>query len=187
MSQDHPALRPPPTLDELKSLPDSELVLRYKTGVENFDARAMSLSDAELDTAFFPEAQVGTWPCRVLLGHLADAELAFVFRMRKIAAEDGPVLEAWDENAFIDCQRMYGTPATGPRFPVGAFVATIHTLRQWTGVWLASLPPEAFARTGLHVERGEQSLRLILTYATWHLEHHAWYLNRKVQRLRGPA
>lgn len=182
-----PGVRPAPTLDQILALPDAELVLRYKTGVENFDARAMSLSDAQLDTAFFPEAGVGTWPCRVLLGHLADAELAFVFRMRKVVAEEHPMLEAWDEIAFIDCQRMYGTPETGPRFPVGAFVAAIHTLRQWTGVWLSSLPREAFDRTGLHVERGEQSLRLILAYATWHLEHHAWYLNRKVERLADGA
>jgi len=176
-----------PTLTQVQLLPDAELVLRYKTGVENFDARAVRLSDAELDTAFFAEAGVGTWPCRVLLGHLADAELAFVFRLRKVVAEEHPVLEAWDEGAFIDCQRMYGTPTTGARFPVGAFVAAIHTLRLWTGAWLESLPAEAWGRTGLHVERGEQNLRLIAQYATWHLEHHAWYLNAKVVRLRGPA
>ena len=35
--------------------------------------------------------------------------------------------------------------------------------------------------------RGEQTTRVVLTYDTWHLEHHAWYLNAKVERLLGPA
>lgn len=176
--------RPAPTRDALASLPISELILRFATGVENLNARVTKLSDADLDTAFRPEANVGRWPCRVLLGHLADAELPFVMRMRRIVAEDHPMLEPWDENAFID-NNMYGSPQTGARYPIGAFIATVHTLRAWTSGWLQTLPPQAFERKGLHAERGEQTLRTILEYDTWHLEHHAWFLNAKVARLTG--
>lgn len=171
-----------PQLTDLAPLSIAELVKRYAIGVEHFDKRVLSLDDESLDTAFRPEAGVGRWPVRVLVGHLADAELSFVQRMRRIAAEDHPLLEAWDENAFID-SGMYGTPQTGPRHPVAAYIAAVHTLRKWTGEWLTTLPEAAFARIGMHSVRGEQTLRTVLEYDTWHLEHHAWYLNLKVHKL----
>jgi hypothetical protein len=173
---------PAPSRHALAGLSPAALIDRFAVGVERFDARVLKMRDADLDTAFLPGAGVGTWPCRVLLGHLADAEMLFVQRMRKVVGEDHPVLQPWDEQAFLDLN-MYGTPETGARYPVGAFVATIHTLRQWTSGWLRTLNDAQWQRTGLHPERGEQSVRVILEYDTWHLEHHAWYLNKKVRRL----
>lgn len=171
-------------LDDVKALDPAALIARFRIGVENFDRRVFDLDDGLLDTAFRPEAGVGRWPCRVLLGHLADAELAFVHRFRRTVAEDGPVFAAWDEDAFVDAG-LYGTPQTGAAYPVGGFVAAVYTLRQWTGEWLAALPPAAFDRTGMHPQRGALTLRVNLAYDVWHLEHHAWYLNRKVRRLLG--
>jgi hypothetical protein len=180
---DIPAKRPtPPKREELAPLAPDSLIARFAIGVENFDRRVVGLDDSALDTAFLPDAGVGRWPCRVLLGHLADAELAFVHRMRRIVAEDGPVLAAWDEDAFIDAG-LYGRPGNSSRFPVGAFIAAIHTLRQWTAQWLSTLDDDAWSRRGLHTQLGPLSLRTVLEYDTWHLEHHAWLLNRKVERL----
>jgi hypothetical protein len=176
----------PPSLEATLAQSPTELLARFRVGVERFDRRVLTLMDSQLDTAFQPEGGVGRWPARVLLGHLADAEVAFVHRMRRCVAEDGPLFSVWDENAFID-SGLYGTPETGPKFPIGGFIATIHTLRAWTGEWLTTLPESAFQRRAMHPERGEQSLRLILAYDTWHLEHHAWFLNLKVAKFLGPA
>lgn len=158
------------------------MVDRYAVGVENFDRRVFELNDGELDTAFLPDAGVGRWPARVLLGHLADAELAQVHRIRRTVAEEHPVLATWDENAFIDAG-LYGRPGSGADYPAGAFVAVIHTLRKWAAQWLRTLPEEAWERKALHPERGELTVRLMTAHITWHLEHHAWYLNRKVDLL----
>jgi hypothetical protein len=171
-----------PVRESLAKLPHAELVLRLKAGIENFDVRVTKLSDSDLDTAFREDVGVGRWPIRVLLGHLADAELAFVHRMRRVVAEENPILQPWDENAFIDRQ-LYGAPERGAQFPIGAFLGTIHTLRQWLGVWLPTLGADDWQRVGLHVERGPQSVRTILEYDVFHLEHHAWFLNAKVARL----
>lgn len=172
----------PPEMSLVMGLPRSEVLDRYAFGVENFDRRLFELKDAELDTAFFPEAGVGRWPARTLLGHLADAELQQVHRLRRTAAEDHPVFSLWDENAFIE-SGMYGTNETGPHHPAGAFVAVLHTLRKWTAQWLRHLPEEGWDRKGLHPERGEQSMETILAFTTWHFEHHAWFLNRKIELL----
>jgi len=68
---------------------------------------------------------------------------------------------------------------------VGGAVAMIHTTRQWTGDWLLALRPQQFDRMALHPERGGESVKQMLAYATWHLEHHARYLACKLDRLVG--
>ncbi len=50
-----------------------------------------------------------------------------------------------------------------------------------------TLMPDQLLRGGMHPQRGPQTVRGILAYDTWHLEHHARYLNAKVCRLLGPA
>jgi hypothetical protein len=83
-------------------------------GSETLDKRVFQLSAEQVDQAFLPDAGVGRWPIRVLLGHLADAELAFVHRMRRVVGEDSPVFSVWDENSFIDAN-IYGcAPADRP-------------------------------------------------------------------------
>ncbi len=172
-----------PQLTTFESLPSDDLIARYKIGVEHFDPRTLHLSDEQLDMAWLASAGVGRWPVRVLLGHLADAELAFVLRMRQAVAEENPTFAVWDENAFIESGLYHG-----PGHPIGAFIAAIYTLRKWTGEWLGTLTAAQLARKALHPVRGEQTTRIVLNYAAWHLEHHAWYLNAKVARIhRGTA
>lgn len=177
-----------PKLDQYLAMTVPDLASRFAIGVEVMDQRVFKLRDEQLDMAFLPDAGVGRWPIRVLLGHLADAEMVLTHRMRCIAAQENPILHNWDENAFIDAG-IYGTERTPPelRQPIGAYIATIYTLRKWTSDWLRSLAPTAWERKGLHTERGEMTLKTILTYDTWHLDHHAWFLNRKVAKLIGPG
>jgi hypothetical protein len=158
----------------------AELVARYRIGVENFDRRLFELSEAQLDTAFLPDAGVGRWPVRVLLGHLVDADLAYSHRLRRAVAEDNPVVNPWDENAFIDA----GLYKTGS---VAGMVYVLHTLRRWTAEWLATLDAAQMQRKMLHAERGELTVQQVLVYATWHMEHHAEFLRKKIEKMLGPA
>jgi len=167
---------------QLARLSPQELIARYRFGIENLDRRIFEMTDAQLDTAFLPDAGVGNWPVRVLLGHLADEELASVHRVRRILAEDGPVLGVWDEDAFIDAG-LYRDHAP----PIGGFIATIYTLRTWNAEMLSTLNEQQWARTGMHPEYGERSIREIIEYGVWHLERHAWYCNAKAVKMLGPA
>lgn len=181
-----PRLGMVPPKERFRTLPLPELVRRYRRGVENFDRRMFELSEEQLDQAFLPDAGVGRWPVRVVLGHVADADLVAVHRMRKIVAEDNPVLAEWDEQAFVD-KNMYGVgQGMAGGGVVGAFVATIHVLRQWSGMWLASLSDAQLARQGMHTALGPQSVLDIAAYYTWHVENHAAYVNAKIERFMGP-
>ncbi|MBC7835066.1 MAG: DinB family protein [Phycisphaerales bacterium] len=170
---------PLPDKQSFEALAIPELIARYRVGVENFDRRVFQLTGEQLDTAFRPEVGVGRWPVRVLLGHLADAELPFVHRCRKAVAEANPMFCNWDEEAFID-SGLYNAQ------PIGAAIAVIHTVRLWAAGWFESLAPDDWNRRGLHSVRGEQTVRGMMWYYTWHLENHASYLNRKVERMLGP-
>lgn len=169
-------------LERFKQLADSELIARYRKGLELIDARVFELSDEQLDMAFLPDAGVGNWPARVLIGHLADAELAYTHRMRRAVAEDSPVVNAWDENAFVDAG-LYA----GGKYPIAGFIAVIHTIRRWTAEWLSTLTAEQVRRRAMHETKGEVSVRNMLEYTTWHLEHHVRFLNAKICKFLGPA
>lgn len=169
----------PPSTSPMPSS-SAELIAKYRLGVENFDRRVFELGDEQLDRAFLPDAGVGRWPVRVLLGHIADAEVAYTHRLRRAVAEDNPVVNPWDENAFIDSGLYAGASVAG-------FVATIHTLRRWTAEWLATLTENQMQRKMLHTERGAITVHQVLVYATWHLEHHAEFLRKKLDKMLGPV
>ncbi len=186
-----------PTPAEFEAMDAVSLVMRYRRGIECIDRRVFDLTEEQIDTAFLPDAGVGQWPIRVLIGHLADGDLVFSHRMRRAVGEDNPVLAVWDEHTFID-SLMYGN---GPKkyaadpeadharvmAALGGPLAVIHTLRQWTGQWLLTLTDEQWKRTCLHPERGEQTIKRILSYCTWHVEHHATFLTKKLDKMLGPA
>lgn len=161
--------------------PHEALIVRYLRGVENFDPRVFDLSDEQTDAAFSADAGVGEWPVRVLMGHLADSELVFTHRIRRVIAEDNPVLTVWDHDAFLD-SGLYG-PELRP--PVAGFVAAIHTMRRWTAELLMSLTPEQWERRAMHPERGELTLLQIVEGVTKHLEHHNRFLQGKIDSMLG--
>jgi hypothetical protein len=173
------------------------LTMRYRRGIEYIDRRVFDLTEDQIDTAFLPDAGVGQWPVRVLVGHLADAELVYSHRMRRGVGEEKPVLGVFDENSFIDSMIYGNGPKAYAADPeadharvmgaLGGPLAVVHTLRQWTGQWLQSLTPEQWSRRAMHPEQGELTVKRLLAYTTWHLEHHADFLNRKLDKLVGPA
>lgn len=181
------------TREQMEALDPVQLVQRYRRGIEVIDRRVLSLDERRLDDAFLPEAGVGLWPVRVLLGHCVDAELAFVQRMRRAIGETSPVVEAWDEDSFVE-SGMYGNGtkeyAQDPEadharvmHAIGGYLAVLHTLRQWHAAWLMLLTPEAWNRTIMHPQRGALTVRQLLSYATWHLEHHGRFLTRKLDKM----
>jgi len=175
----------PAPLSSYLDLPRETLLNRYAGWADCVPTRILKLSDEQLDTAFVESAGIGRWPVRVLVGHLADCELVYSHRMRRVASEDNPTIVGFDPDAFVDAG-LYGSDQGGADKPIGGFVAVIHTVRVWTVEWLNTLDEEAFARTGLHSEDGPVSIESLLAKAVWHTEHHAVYLNRKIDHMLGP-
>ncbi len=183
-----PSTTPAPPLadqDTISALSTGDLIDRYAAGVHSLDPRLLHATDEQASTYLRPEAGAGRWSCRALVVHLADSEMVLIHRMRRIACEEKPVLAIWDEDTFIDACVSDGSEGQPPP-PVAGAIGTIHSLRLWTRDWLGTLSTEAYERTGLHPERGAVSLRDILEYSAWHIEHHALFLRKKLDLLLGP-
>lgn len=193
--EQHPAtattLPETPLAEDLAKLDTQALIARYRLGIEHFDRRVFELSNTQLDRPFQAEDGAGLWSCRALIGHIFDTELLYNMRLRRTLAEDAPVLENFDEHAFIDSplSGMHGrTPGEpGIKQPIGAMAASVHTLRQTMAAALYQLAPAEWDRRAMHPQRGPVTFRDLLAIATAHLEHHARFLNAKVERFLGPA
>lgn len=175
-------------MEALKAMDWPDLVRRYAVGVEWFDPRLFHLAEQDLDTPFKPQAEAGQLPIRALVAHLADCELVYLHRMRRAVSEETPVLGVFDEQAFFDGP-LYGKGTrSGVTIapPVAGSVAVIHTLRRWALDWLFDMDQAMQNRQAMHPERGAMSVREILAFATWHLEHHTRFLNAKIEHLLGP-
>lgn len=119
----------------------------------------------------------GAWSVVELTAHLLDADLVFSDRMKRVIAEDEPVLQAYDENAWVARLGYQGAPA-------GEAVALLAANRRWLARVLRGLTDADFARAGRHTERGRVSLAELLALATNHIDHHLRFLYAKRARLR---
>lgn len=174
-----------PRREALAALSVPELVGRFRGGVERFDPRVFQLDAERADMSFLPEAGVGRLSCRALLAHLMDAELVYAFRIRRALAEESPLLELWDEQAFMDSPLYGGEGEATIRTPLGGMAATVHAIRMTMGATLYQLDNAQWQRRAMHPERGPMTVRDLVEVATWHIEHHAVYLNAKVFRFLG--
>ena len=132
-------------------------------------AAVSGLSAGQLDR---PEAQ-GKWSIAQTVAHLADSEVVFGWRLRLVLAQDRPTITGFDQDAW--------SARLGDAYPdVGSAIQQIAILRGTSLSLLRSLAPADWDRTGLHAERGEESVRhMAKLYAGHDLVH-----LRQIARIR---
>jgi hypothetical protein len=148
------------------------LIEHYESGGQRVARAILGMTHDELLAAPIP----GKWSTHQVVIHLADAEASFADRIKRIIAMDDPTLLAWDENKFLE-NLFYGEQST-----VDA-VTLISILRRQIAKILKMLPPETFQRTGLHSERGPQTLEQVIGFANNHLDHHLKFVADKRDKL----
>jgi len=114
----------------------------------------------------------GTWSIAHLVAHLLDTDLVFAERIKRVIAEDAPVLQGFDENLWIE--RLGSS-----EMPVAEAADLFSANRAWTSRILRRCSDGDFARVGLHSEHGRQTLAEILVKITNHLDHHLRFLYTK--------
>lgn len=107
----------------------------------------------------------GKWSIVEILQHLADSELVWGYRLRKVLAEERPELTGFDQDLWA---RRLGYAA----IPREASLAVFGTLRDANLRLLSTLAEADLDRVGIHSERGEESVRnMIRLYAGHDLVH----------------
>jgi hypothetical protein len=128
-------LEPAVALERLKSTP-RELVALLGT------ARPELLRRAPAD---------GDWSPATIVAHLADTELVYSVRIRTVLTSDRPYLASFDEEAWV---RRFAELDTDPKESLSRW----RSLRDANVRVLASLEPEEWRLSGLHADRGEQTV-----------------------------
>src|SRR3981189_3428837 len=89
----------------------------------------------------------GLWSTIEVVCHLVDSEQAWCHRMKRVIAEEKPLLIGYDESRF-------STSLGYHQHDLKSELALLDGMRQQMALVLRGLPEAAWARTGMHSERG---------------------------------
>jgi hypothetical protein len=106
----------------------------------------------------------GKWSLREVIGHLADSERIFSYRMLRIARGDATPLPGFDENAYVPAGEF-------ERRRLAAVAAEFAAVRDATLGLLEGLTPEMLARRGTASEK-PISARALAFIIAGHEKHH---------------
>jgi uncharacterized damage-inducible protein DinB len=133
--------------------------------LESTPARARELTRGATRTELTYKPAPETWSVAQILAHLADSEIVAAWRLRAILADDRVPLQAFDQNAWASTFR-YDQADPGESLDV------LEVLRKANLRLLKTVDPALHANTGMHQERGPESVaHLIRLYAGHDLNH----------------
>ena len=121
----------------------------------------------------------GTWSIQQIVLHVVDTDLEFTSRIKRVVAEDKPLLMGFDQSKFTARLHYEAQEA--------ALAADLFAKnRQQIATLLRQLSDADFERQGVHSERGLMTLADLLGYATRHYQHHMKFVREKRALLGKP-
>ena len=121
-----------------------------------------------------PEGE-GKWSVAQVLQHLADSELVWGYRLRKVLAEDRPELTGFDQDLWASRLGYASADRT-------ASLSLFSALRSANLELLSEASPDDLDRVGVHIERGEESVRHMTRLYAGHDLVHRRQLDRLAAR-----
>lgn len=145
----------------LQSTDRASLLDRFRTGYADVEDALAGATDADLDR----EPADGGWTARMVVHHLADSEGTAYVRLRRLIAEDEPVIPGYDEPEYA--RRLHYDR------PIASSLAVLRGVRAASLELLESLTPAEWARTGTHSESGPYTVEHWLEIYAAHSHDHA--------------
>lgn len=118
----------------------------------------------------------GKWTPTEILGHLLDSEWVFGYRVRTILCDARPPIVPMDQERWVAEQ---GHNERDGHELLAEFTA----LRRINLALWRRIPKDALSRVGVHAERGEESLGLMLKMEAGHDRSHIDQLDRYLKAL----
>ena len=113
----------------------------------------------------------GRWSVAQIVGHLADSEIVFAYRVRWILSTPGTPIQAYDQDAWSRAQHA---ESSDPRRSLALFTA----IRESMLPLLRGLNAEELERYGMHEERGRETLRHLISLYAGHDRNHLAQIER---------
>src|SRR6516164_11415268 len=121
----------------------ADLLERFRRGAELLAVATTGAAGTELD--FKPAAD--KWCVRQIVCHLADTEAVYVMRFRLVLAEENPVFQSFNGDAWAE-RLDYG------RRKISHALETFRRLRTDNYELLKEMPEDAFSRPCTHAQVG---------------------------------
>jgi uncharacterized damage-inducible protein DinB len=146
----------------------SELINAYLAGPQTLRQAVAGMTPEQLRARPVP----GKWSTLEVVCHLVDSDQAWIHRMKRVIAEDRPLLIGYDENRFA-AALAYQERSLEEE------LAIFEQLRRQMARILRSLPDAAWARSGVHSELGLITLQDHLQLEVDHVPHHVKFIAEK--------
>ncbi len=154
----------------------SSLLDQYRAGSAQLRNAVAGMTREQLAARPVP----GKWSTLEVICHLADFEPVYADRMKRVIAEESPLLLSGDPDLF-QARLAYD------RRDAAEELTLIETVRSQMARILATLSEADFSRTGKHSADGPLSLAVLLERITSHIPHHVKFIEEKRQALGLPA
>jgi uncharacterized damage-inducible protein DinB len=148
------------------------LLDQYRAGPAQLLKAVAGMSREQLAARPVP----GKWSTLEVVCHIADFEPVYADRMKRVIAEENPLLQAGDPDLF-QARLAYSSRDAAEELTL------IETVRSQMARILATLPESDFARTGKHSIDGPLSLAVLLERIAGHIPHHAQFIEEKRRAL----
>ena len=142
------------------------LIDQYRDGIAEVHRAVEGATAEELDRRPRPT----DWTAREVAHHLADSETMSTIRLRRLIAEDEPLIPAYDEKVFA--QRLHYDR------PIDASLAVFAAVRTSNLELLATLTETEWQRGGTHSDDGPYSVETWLRIYAAHGRDHADQIRR---------
>jgi uncharacterized damage-inducible protein DinB len=119
----------------------------------------------------------GKWSTLEVVCHLVDSDQAWIHRMKRVIAEDRPLLIGYDESRFAASLAYHERDLDEE---LGLFEQG----RCQMSRILRSLSAAAAARVGVHSERGLVTLEEMIQVEIDHVHHHLRFVDEKRRALQ---
>jgi uncharacterized damage-inducible protein DinB len=159
----------------MKTMPPtrfSQQIDEYLDGPVQLRRAVADMGAAQLEARPVP----GKWSTLEVVCHLVDSEQAWCHRMKRVIAEERPLLIGYDESRFTAtlCYHDHDLKTE---------LILMEGMRAQMALVLRTLPESAWARTGVHSERGLITLEEMLQAEVEHVPHHIAHIIEKRRAL----
>ena len=107
----------------------------------------------------------GKWSVNEIVAHLSETEVVVGWRMRSIVGAPGTPIQAFDQDAWAAAGNYAARDAKKS-------LALYRGMREANLEWLRRLRPEQWKHFGIHAERGEESIEMIVNMMAGHDLNH---------------
>jgi hypothetical protein len=142
------------------------LLARYAQGSQALADAIAAVPAEKLDNTVMADE----WTPRQIVHHVADSETMSYIRLRRLLAEEKPLIMGYDEEEYA--RKLHYDR------PIAASLAVVRAVRDSSAELLATLSEEEWAREGTHSDSGRYTMDDWLRIYVAHCHDHADQIRR---------